>query len=63
MGLHPYVVDDLKAGRLVAPFALQVKKPMGWFLVHRPDAENLPAFETFRKWIKAEARADLPGAG
>ena len=57
MGLQPYVVDDLKAGRLVAPFALKVTKPLGWFLVYRKETEDNPAFEAFRKWVRAEAKS------
>jgi DNA-binding transcriptional LysR family regulator len=57
MGLQPYVADDLKAGRLVAPFPLMVRKPLGWFLVYRRETEGNPAFATFRKWVKAQARA------
>lgn len=60
MGLHPYVIDDLRAGRLVAPFALHVEKPTGWFLMYRKESAGQPAFEQFRKWVRREARAQLP---
>jgi len=60
MGLHPYVIDDLRAGRLVAPFPLEVTKPTGWFLVYRSDLLGDPQFEKFRRWITREARAQLP---
>jgi DNA-binding transcriptional LysR family regulator len=57
MGLHPYVVDDVQAGRLVAPFALQVDKPVGWYLAYRKESLSNPAFQRFRRWVRGEARA------
>lgn len=60
MGLHPYVVDDLKVGRLVAPFALQVERPVGWHLVYRREALSNPAFKLFRSWVNKEAKVRLP---
>lgn len=57
MGPQPYVVDDLRAGRLVAPFELKVTKPQGWYLVYRKETEGNPAFEAFRRWVKTEAKA------
>lgn len=56
MGLHPYVVDDLQAGRLVAPFALEVPKPLGWYFVYRQGAERQPGLAEFRAWVRQEAR-------
>ena len=35
MGISPYIDDDLKAGRLVAPFEISVPKGMHWYLVYR----------------------------
>lgn len=57
MGLHPYVVDDLQAGRLVAPFALEVTKPVGWYFVYRKGALQQPGLAQFRAWVRREARA------
>jgi LysR family glycine cleavage system transcriptional activator len=51
MGIRPYVDDDLKAGRLVAPFALSVSMGKAWYLVHRPARETEPGFAAFRRWI------------
>ena len=56
MGIRPYIDDDLKAGRLVAPFALSVPKGKGWYLVHRPARALEPGFATFRAWLLAAAR-------
>ena len=35
IGISPYVDDDLKAGRLVAPFAQSVSKGEHWYLIYR----------------------------
>ncbi len=50
-----FVEDDLKSGRLVAPFALQVSGDGAYFLGYptdRPKSEGVAAFET---WILREA--------
>ena len=35
LGIRPYVDDDLRAGRLVAPFAQSVPKGEQWYLIYR----------------------------
>ena len=55
MGIRPYIDDDLRAGRLVAPFALSIPKGKGWFLVHRQSRTTDPAFATFRDWLLTAA--------
>jgi LysR family glycine cleavage system transcriptional activator len=51
IGVSPYVDDDLKAGRLVAPFALSVSKGEHWYLVCRDGRKDEAAFCAFRAWI------------
>jgi LysR family glycine cleavage system transcriptional activator len=51
MGIHPYIEDDIAAGRLVAPFALSVPKGKQWHLVYRQEQEGDPDFQTFRRWL------------
>lgn len=58
IGLHPYIVDDLAAGRLVAPFHLRVEKKSGWYLSFRNEAKNLPAFVAFMDWVCEEAQTE-----
>jgi LysR family glycine cleavage system transcriptional activator len=58
IGLHPYIVDDLAAGRLVMPFTLSVLKQQGWFLTFRNEVGDLPAFVAFRDWVQEEARTE-----
>jgi len=51
MGITPYVDDDLKAGRLVAPFAKSVSKDEHWYLIYRISRKDEAAFKAFRSWI------------
>ena len=51
LGIRPYIDDDLKAGRLVAPFPLSVSKGMSWYLIFREARREEPAFAAFRTWI------------
>lgn len=55
MARAPFVADDLKAGRLVRPFALAVPQERGWWLIHRPEAAGDPALIAFRQWILSAA--------
>lgn len=56
MGISPYIEDDLRAGRLVAPFAMSVPKGMHWYLVYRDGRRDQPGFAAFRKWVVGAAR-------
>jgi LysR family glycine cleavage system transcriptional activator/LysR family transcriptional regulator of beta-lactamase len=56
IGLHPYVVDDLAAGRLVAPFKLSVPKRQGWYLNYRDVQGANPALAAFIGWMRKEAQ-------
>ena len=51
MGITPYVDDDLKAGRLLAPFAKSVSKDEHWYLIYRISRKDEAAFKAFRSWI------------
>ncbi len=55
----PYIADDLREGRLVAPFPLTIEDPqLRWRLIHRAEARNHAAFRTFRRWLLAKVRAE-----
>jgi LysR family glycine cleavage system transcriptional activator len=56
MGISPYVDDDLKAGRLVAPFAQSVPKGQQWYLIYRDARKDEAAFQAFRSWIMRAAK-------
>jgi len=57
MGISPYVDDDLKAGRLVAPFSQTVPKGQQWYLIYRDGRKDEAAFQAFRTWIMRAIRA------
>jgi LysR family glycine cleavage system transcriptional activator len=56
IGIHPYVADDLRARRLVAPFALSVPKDAQWYLIYREARQDEPAFAAFHAWMLSAAR-------
>ena len=62
IGLHPYIVDDLAAGRLVAPFNLTVQKQRGWYLSYRNEVKDDPAFVAFMDWVRQEAQFERKSA-
>jgi LysR family transcriptional regulator, glycine cleavage system transcriptional activator len=51
MGITPYVDDDLKAGRLVAPFEKSVSKDEHWYLIYRIGRKDEAGFKAFHSWI------------
>ena len=55
LGIRPYVDDDLRAGRLVAPFAHSVPKGEQWYLIYHARRQDEPSFATFRRWITQAA--------
>lgn len=48
------VLDDLRTGRLVAPFALELAADRGFYLVCPQGHESRPKIAAFRAWITAE---------
>jgi LysR family glycine cleavage system transcriptional activator len=57
LGISPYIDDDLKAGRLVAPFELTVPKGSEWYLIFKDSRRGEPALTTFQQWISQAARS------
>ncbi|ETR76061.1 LysR family transcriptional regulator [Afipia sp. P52-10] len=51
MGISPYIDDDLRAGRLVAPFQVSVSKGKHWYLIYRDARRGEPGFTAFRAWL------------
>jgi LysR family glycine cleavage system transcriptional activator len=49
------VDDDLRAGRLVAPFAQSVPKGEQWYLIYHASRKDEPSFAAFRQWITRAA--------
>jgi LysR family glycine cleavage system transcriptional activator len=52
------VMDDLRAGRLVRPFALSLKSDNAYYFVAPPAALNRPLVRAFRDWLLAVAEIE-----
>jgi len=52
------VADDLKAGRLIAPFKLQVPTKGAYFLVYPPRSQNLDKVRRFEAWLLQESATE-----
>ena len=48
------VAEDLRRGRLVRPFNVEVEEPYGYYLVWRPDSPRNRQLREFCEWLKAE---------
>ena len=57
---HFLVAGDLRSGRLVKPFRLEVPQPRRWYLVCRKERRGEPRIARFRDWLH---RADRVGSG
>lgn len=57
VGIRPYVDDEIRAGRLVAPFPLTVPMGRSWHLYYPPGREREPAFAAFSRWLAEAARS------
>lgn len=61
LGHRSFVGDDIKAGRLVAPFELNIPIEAAYYVVAPPARWQQPKITAFRDWLTAEAakgRAD-----
>jgi LysR family glycine cleavage system transcriptional activator len=55
---RPYVIDDLRAGRLVRPFREAIPGPYAFWLLSLPERAEQPAVRRFRAWLTARSAAD-----
>jgi LysR family transcriptional regulator, glycine cleavage system transcriptional activator len=55
LALRPLVNDDIASGRLVAPFATEMKPVGAYYLVAPEVIAERPAVSTFRKWLLEKA--------
>ncbi len=51
IGRSTYVEEDLRAGRLVAPFDLRLKSDLGFYLVTPHELADSPKVQAFRSWL------------
>jgi LysR family transcriptional regulator, glycine cleavage system transcriptional activator len=56
LGRSALVADDLKAGRLMRPFALSLPAGFAYYVVYPPRALKRSNVRAFRDWLMAEAR-------
>ncbi|WLH38408.1 transcriptional regulator GcvA [Pseudomonas sp. FP2196] len=54
IGRSTYVDDDLRAGRLVAPFALRLKDDLGFYLVTPHETAGAKKIVALRTWLLAQ---------
>jgi LysR family transcriptional regulator, glycine cleavage system transcriptional activator len=52
------VIDDLAAGRLVAPFDFELPHPFGHWILSLPEKAQQPNIRRFRTWLLDQAAAD-----
>lgn len=55
---HCLVEDELRSGRVIAPFRQGVTLSQGYYLCVPENKANLPSLHTFRSWLLGEASAD-----
>ena len=51
MGEKNLIGDDLRKGRLVAPWAISQRHPEGFYLIYQRRAQSAPVLREFRDWI------------
>lgn len=56
IGRSTYVDDDLKAGKLVAPFDLKLKSDLGFYLVTPLEMAHSRKVAAFRTWLINQIR-------
>ena len=56
IGRSTYVEDDLKTGRLVAPFDLRLKSDCGFYFVTPHEMADSPKVQAFRTWLMESVR-------
>ncbi len=54
LGVAPLVEDDLRQGKLVKPFSLELENHYAFWLICREVAQDRPDVEAFCKWLVAE---------
>jgi len=55
---HALVVDELAAGRLVAPFGVELPSPFSQWIITLPEKADRPDIRKFRNWLLAQVEAD-----
>lgn len=48
---EPLVRDDLRSGKLIAPFDMVLNNPYAFWIVHPTQLSNDPRVQTFSGWL------------
>jgi LysR family glycine cleavage system transcriptional activator len=56
---HFLVAEDLKSGRLVAPFDITTRQPGGWYLICMKERAREKRIQRFTAWLQQQVAADL----
>jgi len=61
LGRHWLAVDEVRAGRLIAPFDISVRDDFSYWLAWPPGRSANPDAAYFREWLQARAaQEELP---
>jgi hypothetical protein len=60
MAWGPFVEEDLRRGRLIAPFDLKIPRKRAWGLIYPRNARRQKV-ELFRRWLFEEVGMMHPG--
>lgn len=58
IGTTPLVQDDIRNGRLVAPFDIRLPSDLAYYFVVPEDRRDQPRIAAFRDWLLEEVRRD-----
>jgi len=63
IGHAALIADELRSGKLVAPFAQRISSPKRYYAVVRPDRASSSAVGAFLEWLRDQSRSSTtPGA-
>jgi LysR family glycine cleavage system transcriptional activator len=62
IGRSHLVAAAIEAGKLVAPFGVELPAEVAYYLVHPPESASLAKVATFRAWLRAEVARGAGGA-
>lgn len=54
----PFAAEDVRAGRLLKPFAIELVPSRSYYLVMRPGARNRPEIKAVADWLLAQAATE-----
>ena len=52
---YVYMMKDIEAGRLIAPFKDKLRSGFGWYFVYPSTSAHLPRVQKFQEWVLKQA--------